>query len=127
MSAIDLLPSSPKSVCLKWLLRFPTFLNVARPSYLRPPTAGLLFRRARYMSRRVSWRGGVSAVLLVCALVFTMLPGAAAQETTGGIKGYIKDKSGASVPKAEVELTSEALIVAKKAVADNAGYFYFSV
>ena len=80
------------------------------------------------MSRRVSsWLGGASAVLLVCALVFTMLPGATAQETTGGIKGYVKDKSGASVPKAEVELTSEALIVAKKAVADNAGYFYFSV
>jgi len=80
------------------------------------------------MSRRVSWLGsGVSAVLLMCALVFTMLPGAAAQETTGGIKGYVKDKSGASVPKAEVELTSEALIVPKKAVADNAGYFYFSV
>ena len=79
------------------------------------------------MSRRVSWLGGVSAVLLVCALVFTMLPAAFAQETTGGIKGYVKDKSGASVPKAEVELTSEALIVPKKAVADNAGYFYFAV
>jgi len=74
------------------------------------------------MSRRVSWLGGV-----VCALVFTMLPAAYAQETTGGIKGYVKDKSGASVPKAEVELTSTALIVPKKAVADSAGYFYFSV
>src|SRR5580698_10000156 len=74
------------------------------------------------MSRRVSWLGGV-----VCALVFTMVPAAFAQETTGGMKGYVKDKSGASVPKAEVELTSEALIVPKKAVADNAGYFYFSV
>ena len=50
------------------------------------------------MSRRVSWLGGVSAVLLVCALVLTMLPAAYAQETTGGIKGYVKDKSGASVP-----------------------------
>jgi|HubBroStandDraft_6_1064221.scaffolds.fasta_scaffold16294_2 outer membrane receptor protein involved in Fe transport len=79
------------------------------------------------MSRRVSWLGGVSAVLLVCALVFTLVPAAFAQETTGGMKGYVKDKSGASVPKAEVELTSEALIVPKKAVADNAGYFYFSV
>jgi len=28
------------------------------------------------MSRCVSWLGGVSAVLLVCALVFTMLPAA---------------------------------------------------
>jgi len=56
-----------------------------------------------------------------------MLPAAYAQETTGGIKGYVKDKSGASVPKAEVELTSTALIVPKKAQADNAGYFYFAV
>jgi len=48
-----------------------------------------------------------------------------AQETTGGIKGYVKDKSGASVPKAEVELTSTALIVPKKAHVDSAGYFYF--
>src|SRR6267143_1494305 len=79
------------------------------------------------MSRRVSWLGGVSAVLLVCALVFIMLPAAYAKETTGGIKGYVKDKSGASVPKAEVELTSTALIVPKKAQADNAGYFYFAV
>src|SRR6266403_4164477 len=79
------------------------------------------------MSRRVSWLGGVSAVLLVFALVFTMLSAAYAQETTGGIKGYVKDKSGASVPKAEVELTSTALIVPKKAQADNAGYFYFAV
>src|SRR5258708_12770714 len=79
------------------------------------------------MSRRVSWLGGVSAVLIVCALVLTMLPAAYAQETTGGIKGYVKDKSGASVPKAEVELTSTALIVPKKAQADNAGYFYFAV
>ncbi len=79
------------------------------------------------MSRRVSWLGGVSAVLLVCALVFTMLPAAYAQETTGGIKGYVKDKSGASIPKAEVELTSTALIVPKKAQVDNAGYFYFAV
>src|SRR5258706_224375 len=79
------------------------------------------------MSRCVSWLGGMSAVLLVCALVFAMLPAAYAQETTGGIKGYVKDKSGASVPKAEVELTSTALIVPKKAQADNAGYFYFAV
>jgi len=35
------------------------------------------------MSRRVSWLGGVSAVLLVCALVFTMLPAAYAQENNG--------------------------------------------
>src|SRR5882762_9663875 len=79
------------------------------------------------MSRRVSWLGCVSAVLLVCALVFTMLPGAGAQETTGGIKGYVKDKSGATVPKAEVELTSSALLAPRKAATDSAGYFYFQL
>ncbi|MGB7847252.1 MAG: carboxypeptidase regulatory-like domain-containing protein [Candidatus Acidiferrum sp.] len=79
------------------------------------------------MRKRLTWLGSVLAVLLVCVLVLTMLPPAFAQETTGGVKGYIKDKSGASVPKAEVELTSSALLVPKKAEADNAGYFYFSL
>ena len=79
------------------------------------------------MCRRLTCLGNVLTVLLVCALVFTMLPAAFAQETTGGIKGYVKDTSGASVPNAGVELTSAALLVPKKAAADNAGYFYFSL
>jgi len=77
------------------------------------------------MERRLTCFGGLLAVFLVCALAFTMLPTAAAQETTGGIKGYVKDKSGATVPKAEVELAGPALLVPRKAPTDNAGYFYF--
>jgi len=71
--------------------------------------------------------GSLLALFLVCALVFTMLPTAGAQETTGGIKGYVKDKSGATVPRAEVELTSSALLAPRKAPTDNAGYFYFQL
>ncbi|HXH68594.1 MAG TPA: carboxypeptidase-like regulatory domain-containing protein, partial [Candidatus Limnocylindrales bacterium] len=77
------------------------------------------------MSRRVSWLGGVSAVLLVFALVFTMLPAAFAQDTTGGIKVYVKDKSGATIPNAQLELASTALLGAKKGDTDSAGYYYF--
>jgi len=67
----------------------------------------------------------VSAVLLVCALAFTMLPAASAQDTTGGIKVYVKDKSGASIPNAQLEVTSTALLGAKKGGTDSAGYYYF--
>ena len=69
----------------------------------------------------------LSLSLLVLLAVAILVPSALAQETTGGIKGYVKDTSGGAVPKAEVELTSSALITPKKAVADNAGYFYFSL
>ena len=77
------------------------------------------------MSRRVSWLGGVSVILVVCALAFTMLPAAFAQDTTGGIKVYVKDKSGASIPNAPLELTSTALLGTKKGETDSAGYYYF--
>ncbi|HET8965333.1 MAG TPA: carboxypeptidase regulatory-like domain-containing protein, partial [Candidatus Acidoferrum sp.] len=50
-----------------------------------------------------------------------------AQETTGGIKGYVKDKTGGSVAGAEAELSSSALITPRKAEADSAGYFYFQL
>jgi hypothetical protein len=53
-----------------------------------------------------------------------LLP-ALAQETTGGINGHVKDKSGAAIAKAQVELSSQALLTAKKMDTDNAGYFYF--
>jgi hypothetical protein len=47
------------------------------------------------------------------------------QETTGGINGYVKDKSGAAIAKAQVQLTSPALLSSKQVETDNAGYFYF--
>lgn len=68
----------------------------------------------------------ISAKLLLClctVMALTVL--SVGQETTGGIKGYVKDRSGAVIAKAQVELTSNALIVSKKAETDGAGYFYF--
>lgn len=65
---------------------------------------------------------------LVCLLsVFLILPSAFAQETTGGIKGYVKDKSGATVVAAEVTLSGTALISPRKVDSDSAGYFYFQL
>jgi Carboxypeptidase regulatory-like domain/TonB-dependent Receptor Plug Domain len=70
-------------------------------------------------------------VLLPCLLTFIFaiaaLPLADAQETTGGIKGYVKDKSGATVAGAQVELSGPALLTPRKAESDSAGYFYFQL
>src|SRR5262245_41943504 len=68
---------------------------------------------------------GVCLCLLLSLAVF--LPAALAQETTGGMKGYVKDKTGGSVAGAEVELSSTALLTPRKAEADSAGYFYFQL
>jgi len=68
---------------------------------------------------------GVCLCVLLSLAVF--LPAALAQETTGGIKGYVKDKSGASVAGAEVELSGGALITPRKVETDSAGYFYFQL
>ncbi len=62
-------------------------------------------------------------------LVFTTVPSASAQqsETTGGLQGYVKDKSGGAIVKAEVELTSPALLGKKTAETDGAGFFHFAL
>jgi hypothetical protein len=69
---------------------------------------------------RMGW-WGVSIVLSVLALA----PMVSAQETTGGIKANVKDKTGAVVPKASVELSGTGLIASRKLVADDAGYVFF--
>jgi len=53
------------------------------------------------------------------------VPITSAQETTGGIRTLVKDKSGASIPKATVELSGSALITPRKLVADDSGYVFF--
>lgn len=67
--------------------------------------------------------------LFVCLILLTLCLGlstlTSAQETTGGIKGYVKDKTGGTVSGAEVELSGTALIAPRTATADGAGYFYF--
>jgi hypothetical protein len=67
------------------------------------------------------------AIAMSLALAFVMLPPVYAQETTGGIKGYVKDRSGATVAKAQVELSGAALLAPRKAETDSAGYFYFQL
>src|SRR5438552_5542320 len=69
---------------------------------------------------------------ILCCLVFLLsvfmiVPSAVAQETTGGVKGYVKDKSGATVVGAEVTLSGSALINPRKVDSDGAGYFYFQL
>jgi hypothetical protein len=65
----------------------------------------------------------IVAAFLMAALLF-VLP-AAAQETTADLQGYVKDPSGAAIPKATAEITSSALIGSKKKQTDEAGYFRF--
>jgi len=77
------------------------------------------------MERRLTCFGSLLAVVLVCTLAITLLPTAGAQETTGGIKVYVKDASGGTVPNAQLELTSSALLAPKKAQTDSAGFYYF--
>src|SRR5262249_39339582 len=60
-------------------------------------------------------------------LAANMIPVAYGQETTGGIKGYVRDKSGASVAKADVEVSGPALLASRKIETDGAGYFYFQL
>src|SRR5882724_6617890 len=68
----------------------------------------------------------VVGVLLVCALAWTMMPAAFAQETTAGIQGYVKDQSGAVIAGATVEVSSPALIGEKKLQTDQSGYYRFA-
>jgi hypothetical protein len=62
---------------------------------------------------------------LTALLLLTTLTAAMAQETTGGIKVYVKDQQGLVIPGATVELSSPALIQAKSLPSDQAGYAFF--
>ena len=64
------------------------------------------------------------ATLLVIALM--TLSSAFAQETTAGLQGTIKDPSGAVIGGATVELTSPALLGARKIQTDSGGGFRFA-
>ena len=53
------------------------------------------------MRRPLSISSRLCCNTLLCVLVFVMLVSlAAAQETTGGINGYVKDRTGAAIAKA---------------------------
>src|SRR5215470_17646372 len=57
------------------------------------------------MQKRRMYLNCFFAVAMCLGLAFALLPTAYGQETTGGIKGYVKDRSGATVAKAQVELS----------------------
>ena len=61
--------------------------------------------------------------LLVGCLLFSLV--AVAQETTGGIQGVVKDPTGAVIAKADVEVTSPAMIGKKVLQTDASGYYHF--
>jgi hypothetical protein len=64
---------------------------------------------------------------LLCAGVLLLaLPTLVAQETTGDIEAYVKDVSGAAVPKATVVATGPSLLVPRTLTSDDAGYVHFA-
>jgi hypothetical protein len=65
-------------------------------------------------------------LLPVALIALLTVPFAVAQETTSGIQGTVKDPSGAAVAKANVEVSSPALIGTRKVQSDDAGFYRFA-
>jgi hypothetical protein len=68
-----------------------------------------------------------SRLLLLCSalLLFSNLK-VAAQETTGGLQGTVRDPSGAVVPGATVVVTANSLVGNKSVDTDGGGYYRFA-
>src|ERR1700730_10271086 len=66
-----------------------------------------------------------TCLIALAVLVVLAIP-AAAQETTGGLQGTVKDPSGAVVPNAQVVVTSTALVGKKELETDSSGYYRFA-
>ncbi len=60
------------------------------------------------------------------AVVFFLVQRVAAQETTGGLQGTVKDPSGAVVPMAHVAITGSNLVGSKELDTDGSGYYRFA-
>src|SRR3974390_2910955 len=61
-------------------------------------------------------------LLLPVALIALLVsPSVFAQETTAGVQGTVKDPSGASVAKANVEVSGTSLLGTRKVKTDDAG------
>ena len=72
-----------------------------------------------------AYRGFLAKVcLLLLALV--LVPAAIAQETTAGVEGTVKDKTGATIGNATVTLSGEKLIGVKTIQTDSTGYYRFA-
>jgi hypothetical protein len=67
------------------------------------------------------------ASILMCFGVLLLLAfSGAAQETTGGLQGTVKDPSGAVVPNAKVVVTTSTMVGEKSLNTDNSGYYRFA-
>src|SRR6202030_1845532 len=64
--------------------------------------------------------------LLLCALLLVSSLKVAAQETTGGLQGTVRDPSGAVVPGATVVVAAKSLVGTKSVDTDSSGYYRFA-
>src|ERR1700761_8673363 len=69
------------------------------------------------------FRRGVTSICLV--LVAMMCLTAAAQETTGGVEGVVKDSTGANIAGAVVVIEGSGLIGNKTLTTNSSGYYRF--
>ena len=67
-----------------------------------------------------------SLLLCCCALLLVFSLNGAAQETTGGLQGIVKDPSGAVVPGATVVVAAKSLVGTKGVDTDSSGYYRFA-
>jgi hypothetical protein len=67
----------------------------------------------------------LTAYLLAFLSLLLLVSSAMAQETTGGIRGTVKDPSGAVIPGATVQLSSPALLASQKVETDGVGFYRF--
>jgi len=79
-----------------------------------------------HMIRVLSRHTGKWPCFVAVLSALLLASGARAQETTAGLQGNVKDASGGAIAKANVEVTSPALIGIKKAQTDVAGYYRFA-
>jgi len=65
---------------------------------------------------------------LLCCFALLLMSGLklAAQETTGGLQGTLRDPSGAVVPGATVTVTANSLVGTKSVETDSSGYYRFA-
>ncbi len=78
------------------------------------------------MSRSVSQRACKAFAALTILALSTGAPCLRAQDVTGAIAGVITDPSGATIPNAQVVVTSVGTKISKQTATDNNGYYKVS-
>lgn len=71
-------------------------------------------------------RNSLKVSFFACLTLLLLGLGAAAQETTGGLQGTIKDASGGVVPHVRVVVTGASLVGNKEVDTDASGYYRFA-